>query len=145
MTRIPNQFFDPVTATTYNWAINESDQDGPRHGGNVDFDGKASSIGVIGTQGEDQALLITLTGTILTQDQYRKFLFFSKIKNSFRFIDSIGNQYEVSMTEFSPKVERVAMNYMDPTYMPHHKYTYTMQLWVLRTLAGDLFSQGIRA
>ena len=142
-TRVANQFFDPAgNLATYAWQINALEQDGPSRSNNVEFDGSSDGKGLVPTQGEDEALLITLTGTILHRAQNIQFWKWRHIENSFRFTDFEANQYEVAMLAYEPKKIRVAYNPSDAA-MRGYKIEYSMQLWVISILAGELLDAGV--
>lgn len=136
MARTPCEFYDPVTATTYEWPVNYLQQEGPARVANVSFDSQASSLGVIATEGEVSPLVLQLQGTILHKEQHLTFLAYFAKENTFRYTDEEGNEYEVTMDAYEPTKERVRWNPRDPL-MRSHKWTYRMRLRVIRIISGD--------
>ena len=142
-TRTPNEFFDPAgTLATYQWHINHLEQDGPSRSNNVEFEGSADGRGIVPTEGVYEPLILTLTGTILHKAQNIEFWKWRHLTNSFRFNDFEGNSYEVSMLAYEPKKIRVALNPADPT-MIGYKIEYSMQLWIMRIIDGELDDAGV--
>ncbi len=142
MPRTACTFFNPVTNVTYAWPVNYLEQDGPARAKSVTYDAKASSLGNIGTEGDDGPLEINLSGTILNRSQLITFYEYYGLANSFRYTDEDGGQYEVTMVSFEPTKVRVRWNPRDVT-MRMHKYTYKMKMRVLRIIAGDLLTAGV--
>lgn len=142
-TRTPNEFFDPAGALgTYQWHINHLEQEGPNRSNNVDFAGTADGRGVVPTEGEYEPLILTLSGTILHRAQNVEFWKWRHLTNSFRFNDFEGNSYEVAMLGYEPKKIRVALNPSDPL-MRSYKIEYSMQLWIIRVIDGELDDAGV--
>lgn len=134
-------FRDPAapgnTYDTYTWDVNASEVDGPNRPSTMQYEGKAGGQGIIPTQGADQPMIFSLTGSIIHKRQFLAFWHYRYIRNSFYWTDEEGNVFEVTMTGFEPKKVRVARNYADSS-IPLHKWTYTMTLQVLRVISGDL-------
>ena len=146
--RVANQFIDPIPASagglgTYNWLVNHLEAEGPFRSNNVEFEGRSDGQGVVPTGGENEPLILTLSGTILHKSQYIEFWKWRGIDHSFHFLDFEGNRYEVSLLGFEPKKVRVALNSNDLVNMPGYKIEYTMQLWIMAIIAGELFDAGV--
>ena len=142
--RVANQFIDPVSGGlgTYEWHVNHLEQDGPHRPNNIEFAGRSDGQGVVGTGGEWEPLILTLTGRILHRAQNVEFWKWRHLTNSFRFVDFEGNTYEVAMIGYEPKKIRVAQNHADAN-MPSYIMEYTMQLWILDIVDGELDDAGV--
>jgi hypothetical protein len=143
-TRQPNEFFDPAgNLPNYLWHINALEQEGPFRSDNVEFNGTADGRGLVPVGGSYEPLIITLTGTILHKAQDTEFWKWRHLENSFRFTDFELNSYEVSMLSYEPKKVRVALNPMDFDNMPGYKIEYSMKLWIIRIISGNLYDADV--
>lgn len=135
------QFYDPATDTTYTWHVNHEAKKGPSRVRNTNFESRAiPGFGVIGTQGDDQPLLVQLSGTIIHQAQFEAFHEFFNLSNTFRWTDEAGNEYEVTMTKYEPDQRRVHWNFADSN-MRYHVWNWSMELWILRVISGELYGR----
>ena len=145
MAFVQNNFYDPVSLTSYDWHINHAEEEGPSEPDNLQSEGKQADADDRPSQqlqGKGQAMALALTGRVLHAEQYRQFWYFKKITNSFRFSSYHGDVYEVTMSGLEMTKQRVNYNASDPT-MRFHVWDYNMTLTILRFVAGDLFDLGV--
>lgn len=136
--RVSNRFTDPATGTFYDWHINhDTEEDGGRTR-QITLSGNTSGLGLVRQQGAQTPLTLKYSGSILRRVQLQQFWHFFQLCQSqtIFFRDYYGDEYEVTITAFDP-VRHRGENRNDPT-IPHHYWTYTMEMQVLRVVSGTL-------
>jgi len=138
--RIGNKFINPATGAVYTWPINhrEEEEAGPRT--NLNDGAPTSGLGLMPQQGADDPLVLRYRGTILTKAQLDTMLDWKALcdTQTIYFEDFAGEKFEVTITAFTYARVAVAHNPRDPTNARLWKWTYTIEMRVLRSLAGVL-------
>ena len=137
MTRVANQFRDPATGDTYDWPINHSDENETARSRNIEHTAPTSGRGLVRQQGDDSPLVFTFSGTILHAAQNARFVEWYELgrDQTVIFRDWTGAEYEVLITAYQPRRERVMWNPRDPD-MRDHIIRWSMTLEVVQVLAG---------
>lgn len=133
------QLYDPSPGGlgAYNWQINYSDEGEFGQERNIDATENLAGTGFIVQQGGENPMTISVSGTILHQNQHVKFVqFYKRSQNqTLIFTDFTGEQYEVMIRAYKPTRKRTLRNPRDKT-IPSHYYTYSMEMMVLSVRAG---------
>lgn len=133
-----NRFIDWFDGRTYDWHLNhETEEEGGR-ATNISLGGNTSGFGLIRQQGAAEPLTLRYSGSILHKAQFQEmWRFFERSRvRTIYFRDFTGDEYEVSITSFRPMRKR-GENHTDTT-IPHHYWTYTLEMQVLRVISGSL-------
>jgi hypothetical protein len=121
----------------YAWQVNYSEEDEFGIGRSLDSTKTTDGLHTVIQQGDDEAMVFRLSGTILHQAQYEKFIAYSAIgrSRSMWYTDFEGYIYEVMLSSFKARRSRTIRNPRDPSIRLHY-YTYTMELHVIRAITG---------
>lgn len=132
-----NQFRNPATSDVYNWHVNHSEEGDFGKKRNIESTANTANVGLVQQQGSDEPLVLRLTGTILHQAQFdaMKSYFNLSRTQSIIFKDFAGDEYEVSITDWTPKRVRTIRNPKDTSIRLHY-WTYSLEMRVLRVIAG---------
>jgi hypothetical protein len=155
MTRVPNNFFDPATGDSYNWAINHNDETGSaaKGGGQGGLEtnytiSAPTSLGIfIRQQAANDPMSFSWKGTALTRAQHQQFLiWFEKCQhNSIILTDFSGDSFEVLITAYIPVRKMVAQNRNDMANARTWVYDFQIDFDVIATVSGDYTNAGIAA
>lgn len=139
-----NRFTNPATGAFYDWPINHTEEEAAGKTRTITRTSNTGLVGLVKQQGDDGPMLMKLTGTILTRDQFRQMWAWYSLSRmqTIYFRDFDGQEAEVQVTSFLPKRERTLRNPRDPS-IPHHYWSYTIEMEVYRFIAGDLADAGI--
>jgi hypothetical protein len=131
--------FKSAGGSTYQWLINHTEEEEFGRRRNIDHSAPTSGIGHIRQQGDDEAMVLSLTGHILHRSQYvEMFKWFDRSrKETIQFRDFDMQEFEVIITSFRPVRKRTLRNPRD-TSIPHHYWDYSMEMEVITFLDGDL-------
>jgi hypothetical protein len=138
MARVSNRFTDPATGAFYDWRINHDTEDEGGRERQITLSGNTSGLGLVRQQGEQTPLTLKYSGSILHLSQLQAFWHWFQLCQSqtIFFRDFYGDEYEVTITTFSP-VRHRGENRNDAS-IPHHYWTYTIEMQVLRVVSGTL-------
>lgn len=139
MARTPCQFIDPATGFAYAWPINHSEESEVNVANALQYSAVMAGGGLVRQQGDPSAVTISLSGTIMHRTQHQNFIYWSLLsrQQTIYWRDQDTAQYEVQITSYKPKRERVTHNPMDPG-MPLHIIRWSMDMDVFRVMWGDL-------
>lgn len=140
-----NRFTNPATGVHYDWTVNHTEEDETGKTRNITRSAPTGGVGLVRQQGDDGPYLLRYTGTILHRAQWQAmWAWFALCRTqTIYFADYDGQQYEVQITSFTGKrVRKLANTGKDPS-IPHHNYTYTIEMEVYRFMAGDLAGSGV--
>jgi hypothetical protein len=132
-----NQFYNPATGEGYPWPINHSDENSFGKARQVNTGANTANTGLTMQQGDDEPMVIEVTGTILHSAQHAAMIRWFAIskQQTIYFTDYSGDSYEVVILAYQPTRQRTLGNPRDRT-MPFHYYKYTLRMHVVRILAG---------
>lgn len=138
MARVSNRFTDPKTGAIYDWRVNHDTEEDVGRTRQITLSGNTSGLGLVRQQGAQTPLTLKLSGAILHLSQLEAMWHYFQLCESqtIYFRDFYGDEYEVTITAFSP-VRKRGENRNDPT-IPHHYYTYTLEMQVLQVRSGTL-------
>jgi hypothetical protein len=136
MSRVACSFRDPRTGTVYAWPVNHTTEEQFGKQRNVEHTAPTSGVGLVRQQGDDQPLILQLTGTILHRTQEAAFVEWFELSRlqSIYWTDWTGAEYEVIITGYQPRRERVLLNPRDRGM--DYVVRWTMTLEVLAVRAG---------
>lgn len=140
MSRVANQFYDPLTAETYDWPINHETEEAFGQERTVSTEANTSNLGLVRVQGDRQPMNLRLSGKALTRDQRDAFWHWFRLceTRTIHFRDVEGNVFEVQILAYNPIRVRAARNNRDLVNAPTWIYTYTMSMDVLQVVSGPL-------
>lgn len=140
-----NTFTNPANGDTYEWPVNHSDEDATGKTRQITRSANTGSVGAVRQQGDDGATVLTFNGVINTRAQLQQFWAWYALSRTqtIYLTDYDGQEYEVQITAFQPKRVRKLTSIARDPGMPHHYYTYTITMEVLRFIAGDMASAGV--
>src|SRR3954454_3299927 len=129
-----NRFTNPATMATYDWPVNHSEEEPTGKTRNISRAANTGNVGAVRQQGDDGATVLTYTGTINTRAQLQQFWAWYELSKAqtIYFTDYDGQEYEVQITAFTPKRVRKLTSISRDAGMPHHYYTYSISMEVLR-------------
>lgn len=138
MARTPARFTNPITSATYDWPINHNEEEDSGRVSEMTFEANSSNVGLVGTQGELQPLVLKYQGTILTEAQVIAMLgWFALCRTqTIYYTDPAGDQYEVVIASFLPRRQRVARNQRDLVNAETFIWKYTIEMAVVRVISG---------
>lgn len=100
-------FYDPTNSTTYTFPINPSEGGSPIHKKTMTYQNTLSPGGrVLIFEGQTEAQEVEFSGTILDQAQYDAMVLWFNKRHQIRLTDDLGRQFNIYITEFTPKRER---------------------------------------
>ena len=154
MTRVANQFIDPVTNETWQWDINHNDETGTASKGsgsgglerNMTVSAPVSNTGqLIRQQAADDPLQFSWKGTALTRVQHQTFLRWYAKCNSHSIIlqDFAGDRFEVIIIAYIPVRRMVAQNRNDMANAATWVYDFQVDLDVIAAISGDYANAGL--
>jgi hypothetical protein len=134
-----NRFIDNLTAETYDWPVNHSEEERMGKERTVAHGAPTGNLGLIRQQGESQPMVLQLTGTIFHASQHAAMWnWFERCQSrTIDFIDTAGDHYEVLITSFMPQRRRTLSNPRDPSIRLHY-WSYTIAMEVLDFKSGAL-------
>lgn len=151
--RFANSFYDPSLpdapwnpaapgeANPYLWHTNhlEEEEHGPIIG--MERTAPTGGIGLVRQQGSEEPMRLTLTGTIMDPLQHLAFVVWRSrcLDRTIRFKDFAGDEYEVVITRYQPRRERVVRNPRATPGTPEQLYVrrYTIEMDVIQVLEGS--------
>lgn len=134
------QLLDPAPGGlgAYAWQVNYSEENEFGQARGYTTTQSADGTSMIVQQAGEEAMTLSLSGTILSRAQHQKFVqYFHRGRwQTLLFTDFEGFQYEVLMKSYKPLRKRTLSNPRDPSIRLHY-YTYTLELLVVRVATGD--------
>lgn len=132
-----NVFHNPATGETYPWPINHSEEQTFGKKRNLTSGAPTGHTGLTIQQGDDDPMVLELSGTILTVAQYEQMIHWWALSagSTIYFTDFAGDAYEVIITDFDALRQRTLRNPRDRS-IPYHYWTYTIRMQVVTILAG---------
>ncbi len=140
MPRTPNVFTNPATGETYQWPINHASENAAGKKRNITYSAPTDQNGLLPQQGDDDPLVLSWTGTMLTKAQHDAFWqWYALSRTQTIYIsDFAGNTWEVTITNFQPQRRAVARNPRDPLNAPTWVYDYTIEMAVVSIISGGM-------
>lgn len=146
-----NRFTNPLNGATYDWPINHASEEEFGYDLNIEHSGNTGNVGLVRQEGDPSPIVLRYSGTLLTRAQFEAMWGWVKLCRSqpgsppqtIHFRDFDNQQYEVLITEFKPTRQRTLKNPRGGTDTPHHYWTYTISMEVIRTISGDLHDAGV--
>jgi hypothetical protein len=138
--RSPNIFTNPAApGDVYQWAINHSEEEESGRDRQIETRANTGNVGLVRQQGEMTPLLLRYTGTILEKAQLDEMLRWFRLceTQTIYFTDFAGDSYEVQISSFKPTRVRAMRNTRGLATNPLHYWRYTIEMHVLRVLAGS--------
>jgi hypothetical protein len=139
MAYVREQLIDPAPGGlgTYTFHVNHTDEDAYGTGRNIDVTANTSGNIAVRQQGDTEALIFNLQGTILHEVQYQTMVDFARLTRaqSVLYRDFVGDTYEVLVQSFKVQRKRTLRNPRDGS-IPLHYYTYTLQLHAITARSG---------
>lgn len=134
-----NRFTNPANGQVYDWPINHSEEQDAGQDKNIEHSGNTGRVGLVRQQGDRTPYVLSFSGTIFHRAQHQQMEWWSSLTNyqSIYFRDFDGNEAEVIITRYKAIRHRTIKNPRDPG-APLHYWTYTIDMEVLRFIAGDL-------
>lgn len=138
MTRLANEFINPVTAAKYVWPVNHSDEAEAGVQRTVTRGANTAGTGLVRQQADDQPLVFQLSGTIFSQAQMEAMIDWYVLckTQSIYFKKYSGDEYEVLITEFKPTEKKTLHNPKDFANAPMWYWTYTITMEVVSVRSG---------
>lgn len=132
-----NTFYNPRNGEVYDWHINHSEEAQFGKTRQINNGANTGYAGLIMQQGDDEPMVLELSGTILHLAQHQAFVRWFAIcrDQSIHFIDFAADRYVVIITAYNPVRQRTLSNPRDDS-MRLHYYTYTLRMQVLEFIAG---------
>lgn len=139
-----NRFTNPANGDFYDWVLNHSDEEESGHTTTVNRTANTGGTGLVRQQGDDGPWLLRYTGTILDRSQHQAMMRWKQISRgqTIYFKDYDGQEYEVVINQYTARRVRVLRNRRDPS-MPFHRFEYTIEMEVVRFIAGDAVVAGV--
>jgi len=115
----------------YTFEINHSDEDSQQNTLNMQRSAVTTGVGFVRQQGEPGPRILSYSGTILTTSQYDAMMSYAEAcaTRTIFFRDVEGTEYEVLITSFTPKRERVAVNPRQSDIL--WKWSYQLQMEII--------------
>lgn len=138
MSRTANQFVNPRNGATYSWPINHDEEEEFGKSRNIEHTAPTASTGLVKQQGDESPLILRLNGKILEEAQLTAMKGWWSLcaTQTIYFYDFAADHYEVIITAFRPKRKRTVRNPRGGTANPLHYWEYTIEMEVIRVLAG---------
>jgi hypothetical protein len=93
---------DPVSGTSYTFTINPTG-DSPVNQKTLNYESTAApSDSILLYEGADQPTTFSVSGTILTLNQYSSFMFFYQLRRQTKLTDDLNRVRWIYLTQFSP-------------------------------------------
>lgn len=114
----------------YEWEINHSDEDSQQTIINLERTAPTTGVGFVRQQGQMSPRTLNFSGSILTQSQFDWMTLYALAcsTRTIFFRDVSGVEYEVLITNFSPKRQRVAWNSREPGLLWKWSYQISMEI-----------------
>lgn len=130
-------FRDPTTGEAYPWPVNHSEESQFGKSRSISSGANTANTGLTIQQGDDEPMVLELTGVIMHKAQHDQFVRWFAISqgHTIHYIDFAGDGYEVIITAFSPQRQRTLRNPRDRS-IPLHYWTYTLRMQVVTFLSG---------
>jgi hypothetical protein len=130
-------FLDPTTGETYPWPVNHSEESTFGKTRQINSGANTGNTGLTIQQGDDEPMILELTGTIVHKSQHDQFVRWFAISrgHTIHFIDFTGDRYEVLITAFLPQRQRTIGNPRDRSIRLHY-WTYTLRMQVVTFVSG---------
>lgn len=137
------KFRNPRNGDEYAWPVNHTTEEAFGKARSYEHTSPTSGVGLVRQQGDDQPLTLQLSGTILTRGQEAAFVNWFELSRtqSIYWVDWTGASYEVLITSYQPRRERVMLNPRDRGM--DYIVRWSMQLEVLAVISGPW--QGVPA
>jgi hypothetical protein len=137
-----NRFTNPSNGAFYDWQRNHDPRGEDELGKtrNIEHTAPTGNVGLVKQQGDDGPLVLRLSGTIVHRNQYQQFWQWYNLcrTQTIYFKDFDGQEYEVLITAFRPKRQGKLTSISPDPGMTQHRYTYTLEMEIVRVIAGDL-------
>lgn len=141
--RRPNRLYNPVSGLSYAWAINHSEESPLTVRRQYEAGGR-TTVGLSRQQAPGDPLQLTLRGTILdpAQKDVLDTFYADCDDNTLIYEDYALQAYEVIITSWEPRAERVARN---PVTSGLIVWRFTIEMEVVSVIAGSLVTAGVTA
>lgn len=140
-----DRFINPASGVSYSFQVNHDEEDEMGKARAITRLANTGLVGAVRQQGDDGPLLLRWSGKILHREQYRQmWAWFALSRNQTIHIEDFdGQKWEVQITSFQPKrVRKLSYSGKDPS-MPHHYYTYRLEMEVYGFISGDMVTAGV--
>ena len=118
------RFTDPVTTEEYIFEISPVEGGEPRQQKNIVFKNTSGPNGnVIAYEGRDQVQEVSITGTLLTEDQHEKFKEWYDKRYQIQVTTDLGETFTIYITAYEPTRLRA--------YNHPHRRRYTIRYFIL--------------
>lgn len=122
MARIPWVLTDPFSSDSVELEINPTEADSLPLNKTITYQTTSSPDGrTLVFQGRDQAIQMTFTGNVLTEDQYNLFVTWFHKQNQITITDDLGRSYNVIITTWVPHRAKTSLQ-----FPWRHSYTMTV-------------------
>jgi hypothetical protein len=151
--RFPNAFYDPSLANApwnpanpgeanpYYWHMNHQEEEETGAIIGMERTAPVGGVGLVRQQGEEEPMILRMTGTILDPLQDLAFKSWRSrcMSRTIRYQDFSGDEFEVVITRYQPRRERVMNNMRATPGTPESLYIirYTLEMDVIQVLAGS--------
>lgn len=142
-----NTFEDPsLTFPAYEWAIGHREEQEAGRDLTASATANVANTQVVVQQGDMGPVKFTYAGSILTREQLvSMWQWFNLCQyQTIYFTDYAGDKYEVLITSFKP-VRKSGQNFRGGAGAPRWYWEYTIELTVIRNIAGPMFDAGLPA
>lgn len=127
MARIPWVLRDPITLEEYEFEVNPNDGGSLQYQKNIGYTVTTAPNGkVIMYEGRDEAKTTTVSGVILSQDQYEEMIEWFSKRYQVELEDDLGRIMSIYITSFEPKRVRSAR----VPWRHDYSLTFTILDWV---------------
>jgi hypothetical protein len=134
-----NRFQDPNgVRSAYEWELGHFEEEETSKRRNIEHGANTANTGLVRQQGDDTPLVLKYSGTILVKAQLVEMLAWWQLcaDQTIYFRDFAGDEYEVLISAFSPTRHYTIRNPRDFANAPHHFWRYTIEMEVVRIIAG---------
>lgn len=137
MSRVANEFINPLNSDSYAWPVNHSDEDETGVSRSVSS-GAKSGNGLVLQQADDQPLIFKYSGVIFHKKQVEEMRDWYLLCRSqtIYFKDYAGDEAEVIVTAFKPTRHRTLRNPRDFPNAPLWYWRYEIEMRVVRVISG---------
>src|SRR3954467_15778758 len=99
-----NNFYNPASGEGYDWPVNHSEENSFGKTRQVSTGANSANTGLTMQQGDDEPMVIELTGTILHSSQHAAMIRWFAIskQQTVYFTDFAGDSYEVVILAYTP-------------------------------------------
>lgn len=134
---------NPANASFYDFHINHDEESGGGRERAIEHTTTTAGTGLVRQQGDKAPTIKRVSGSILHAVQYRRLWEYFELcdTQTVYFKSATGWEAEVTLTKFEPQEVRVE-NRKDPS-IPWHKWTYTLEMEVVRWIAGQEATAGV--